>query len=628
MGAWPLGRSDPKRRRRRFSDRVLPPVLVPARAADAPRSLNAGLAPAPMTDLAGMETLGSRDPAAGRALVIEDDPDLRSLEVLALEGTGWVVSAAGLGADGLVLAKRDEPDVVVCDLRLPDTHGIDVITALAADPATASIPIVVLTAMTDSDTVVRAMEAGALEYLTKPFRASEFLAHCGAALRLSIERRSLAASEERHRTSLDALAEGIALYRVEGTRLVPTLINRASGEMMGMDVTQFAVALDAGMTHLIAEDGTPLEPSEIPPAITARTGRPVEGVIVGLRHDEGPVTWLRVKTVPLLDDRGMVTMVVTMATDVTEARSANSRLEMAAARFEAMVEHSSDLIIITGPDRCLRYTNPAFARFFGMDPCLYLGRPVQDLAHPDDRERLRRVFVDLEVEPGGVTEFECRFVRADATVIHALVTQSNHLDDPAVLGFVGNFRDITERVEATRSLAYEATHDSLTGLANRALFLDRLNRALTRSERSERPVVLLLLDLDDFKAVNDRFGHAAGDDLLIRVARRLKEVTREGDTVARLGGDEFVIITEAVDAAGKYVLVERIERALAGCYFPGYDSSGIRASVGIAVSDPGSTPDQLLASADLYMYKVKAGHRRDRLAHAAELTEGSGRVDP
>jgi diguanylate cyclase (GGDEF)-like protein len=140
---------------------------------------------------------------------------------------------------------------------------------------------------------------------------------------------------------------------------------------------------------------------------------------------------------------------------------------------------------------------------------------------------------------------------------------TNLLDEVEVQGLVLNSRDVTERRELKSQLRHQAFHDALTGLANRTLFLDRVEHALARRERSADPMNLLLLDLDDFRTINDSLGHAAGDTLLQEVAGRLKQALRPGDTVSRLGGDDFAILLEANPGDDNGQPVAVAERVLA-----------------------------------------------------------------
>ena len=187
------------------------------------------------------------------------------------------------------------------------------------------------------------------------------------------------------------------------------------------------------------------------------------------------------------------------------------------------------------------------------------------------------------------------------------VVITNLLDEPDVGAIVLNGRDVTERHALEQELNHQAFHDTLTGLANRALFLDRLSHAMDRGDRGADPVAVLFLDLDDFKTVNDSFGHPAGDQLLVAVAERIRSATRPGDTVARFGGDEFAVLVESgtMPEAAEAV-AERITEALAPTFRVQTNDVAMRASIGIALGQrPQETPDDLLRDADLAMYLAK-----------------------
>src|ERR1019366_9162393 len=159
---------------------------------------------------------------------------------------------------------------------------------------------------------------------------------------------------------------------------------------------------------------------------------------------------------------------------------------------------------------------------------------------------------------------EIRFGRSDGEWLWFEAAITNLTDDPDVSGYVANLRDITRRKDAEDRLAHAALHDSLTGLPNRALILNRAEQMLARSRRQYAPVAALFLDLDDFKDINDTLGHEAGDQLLTAVADRMASALRPGDTVGRLGGDEFVVLLEGASlAAGSGVVAQRISDVLA-----------------------------------------------------------------
>ena len=213
--------------------------------------------------------------------------------------------------------------------------------------------------------------------------------------------------------------------------------------------------------------------------------------------------------------------------------------------------------------------------------------------------------------PYGVLELELPLRHRDGHQCTVQFTITNLLDNPSVGGLVLNTRDVSERRQLEDQLVHQAFHDSLTSLANRALFKDRVDHALQRTKRQTPSVAVLFLDLDGFKEVNDSLGHAAGDRLLIQVAERLHSCVRPSDTVARFGGDEFAVLIE--DASDDIDVIQVAERVLEGLREP-FVVNGrelhVRGSMGIArMESDVDGADQLLRNADLAMYRAKAAGR-------------------
>ncbi len=280
------------------------------------------------------------------------------------------------------------------------------------------------------------------------------------------------------------------------------------------------------------------------------------------------------------------------------------------ARFRQLVRYSSDAVLIVGRDGRIRYQTPSVIRVLGYLTVDLDGALLQRIVPPDEHHHLHGFIDQLVHAPAeSMRTTEAQLLRADDSVIHAEIIGLNLLDDLDVGGVVLTIRDISGRRTLEDQLRHRAFHDPLTGLSNRALFVDRVEHALNRSRRDDVPTpAVAYIDLDDFKMVNDSLGHGAGDELLRVVADRLRVCLRSGDTPARLGGDEFAVLLE--DAPDKAAVIEVAERILDALHSPmeieGREVS-VRASIGVAMRRGASTtPDELLRNADLAMYAAKA----------------------
>ncbi len=281
------------------------------------------------------------------------------------------------------------------------------------------------------------------------------------------------------------------------------------------------------------------------------------------------------------------------------------------ARFRSLVQHSSDVILIIQTDGTIRFVSPSATQVFGYDPATMLRQTVSELLHPDDRERAATFFRDAAKAPGVTGPVELRFRQPDGSWLHAEILATNLLRDASVKGIVLNTRDVSERKRLEEQLTHQAFHDPLTGLANRALFRDRVSHALALAQRRGHPITVLFLDLDDFKMVNDSLGHAEGDRLLIAAAERCLSCARSTDTVARLGGDEFAILIEG--AEGREGLLERLTAAMVHSFSLSGNQVRVTASIGVAAAVGGESADDLLRNADVAMYEAKR-HGKGRSA--------------
>ena len=277
-------------------------------------------------------------------------------------------------------------------------------------------------------------------------------------------------------------------------------------------------------------------------------------------------------------------------------------------RFQSLVQNSVDVNMILGQDGNVEYESSAVERVLGYRPEDRVGRSAFEFIHPDDLARGSELLGEVIRASGAMASGEFRVKHADGSWRWLEVVGKNLFEDPAVGGLVVNYRDITTRKTLENELRHQAFHDSLTGLANRALFVDRLGHALTLTRRNPRPLAVLFVDLDDFKTINDSLGHVEGDAILVGVAERLRGALRTGDTIARMGGDEFAVLVEDPPAASAPTdVADRLLAVLQAPFKHGSKDLFVHASVGIAVlTSRTQTADELLRNADVSMYIAKS----------------------
>jgi diguanylate cyclase (GGDEF)-like protein/PAS domain S-box-containing protein len=286
-------------------------------------------------------------------------------------------------------------------------------------------------------------------------------------------------------------------------------------------------------------------------------------------------------------------------------------------RFRSLVQNSDDVISIIDVRGNFTYMSPGAHRVLGFEPDEWIGRLADDTVQPDDLPALQALFKKLHTQPNLTVRGQARILHADGTWRWMEVTYTNLVHDPSVQGIVCNARDISDTRRYQDQLAYQASHDELTGLANRALFTSRTERAVATTEPGT--VAVALVDLDDFKTINDRLGHAVGDALLVAVGARLRACIRPDDMVARLGGDEFAILLTDLRPGESAHVAERVIAALGVSVNAGNHDLLIQASIGLADNDTGSDTDDLLRRADVAMYAAKELGKNRYVHYDADL---------
>jgi diguanylate cyclase (GGDEF)-like protein/PAS domain S-box-containing protein len=324
-----------------------------------------------------------------------------------------------------------------------------------------------------------------------------------------------------------------------------------------------------------------------------------------------------------------------IATALSVAVQTGLATRSAEARFNALIRNTADVIAIVTPDGIVSYVTPTAERIFGFLAQDIISQRLEELVAYDDRARLREFLAHDLAQAGASAAIEVRVPRGDDRQRVVEIHGTNMEDERAIGGRLLNLRDTTDRKGMEEQLKRMALHDPLTLLANRSLFRDRVEHAVAVSKRNGRSLAVMFVDLDNFKRINDSFGHAAGDRVLHKSAQRLVKATRNGDTVARLGGDEFAVLLE--NLTGREPVMEIAARVVESLQepldLPGADAR-VAASVGIAFSSADDGVEELMRNADVAMYAAKsAGKGRymvfeTSMHHAAsERRELEGELD-
>src|SRR3954453_23553461 len=407
---------------------------------------------------------------------------------------------------------------------------------------------------------------------------------------------ALATSEERFRSLSAAAPNGIYAIDVNGRLLYA---NDRLVEQTGRTHDQLA---GAGWLDIIHPEERERVVRESGP------GAPDRRLTTEFRmvRPDGDVRWVRTHASPLYGPAGEQAGYVGSLEDITAETEAVRELGAREAEYRMLAENSSDFLARHAPDGTYRYASPASLAITGYEPEELVGTSPFAFVAEEDRE-ITAEHAQRLVEHDAPATVAYRMRRKDGQLRWLETTARAVRDDAGVRELVSVTRDISDRKQAELELSHLALHDTLTGLPNRALFLDRLGLALRRTERRSGSVAVLFGDLDRFKVVNDSLGHDAGDRLLVDVAGRIGAALRPADTVARFGGDEFTILCE--DIAGEIEAATIAQRIVDVFRDPFVLEDGevfLATSLGIAIArGPDDRAEDLIRDADAAMYRAK-----------------------
>jgi diguanylate cyclase (GGDEF)-like protein/PAS domain S-box-containing protein len=536
------------------------------------------------------------DTPLASVLVADDDPMVRLIARESLRHADFEVSEAADGQEALDRFDQLRPDIVMLDVRMPVMDGFSACALLRDHPAGMLTPILMVTGLDDVESIHRAYEAGATDFVAKPINWLILGHRLRYMLRASRSIEALHRSEMKNRALLDAVPdlmlrtnrEGdlLEFKEAKGWRLPPAAEWSGRQLYQVLPVEAADQIIKSADVALATGEAETLEYVQI----TAGSRRDCEARIVSLGPHE----------------------ILVMVRDITRRKTSERALRESEERYALAAQGANDGLW----DWNLRSNEIIFSNrwkgMLGYGDDEVANRPEEWLnrIHGDDADRVR-MEVDAHLE-GKSPHFqsEYRIMCKDGSY-RWMLSRGIALRDGQGNSYrmAGSQTDITEGKRLAEQLLQEAFYDNLTKLPNRALFIDRLNHAIKRGERMGGYFAVLFIDLDRFKFINDSLGHLAGDRVLLETAERINHLIRPADTFARLGGDEFVILLEDIEELGNATAVaERIRDAFRTPFSLDGREVFVTASIGIAPNSGAYRRSQdVLRDADIAMYRAKEG---------------------
>jgi diguanylate cyclase (GGDEF)-like protein/PAS domain S-box-containing protein len=554
--------------------------------------------------------MGREDDDRIRVLVADDDPVTRLLVGEALEREGFAVTVAEGGEAALVLFAECPFDLILLDVLMPGLDGFTTCARLRQMPAGPHVPIVMITGLDDESSIQHAYGAGATDFITKPINPLIFAHRVRYILRASAAMRELAWRVDFQRVLIETIPVPIAVEDAQGHHLV---CNPAFDALTGEPHAGMAGTISREPGHEIPKPAVPVAGDASPEPWRQRV---YEAEMLGAGDEPKSVIVRQAAfTSPVTGEAGVISVVL----DITERKRTEENLRLA----ETVFQTAADAIMVTDAMGVIKSVNPAFTTITGYSPDEAIGLTARLLKAERQNGLFYLAFWKSLCETGRWSgELWQRRKNGEIYPIWETVAAVRS-PDGRILEYVAFFNDVTARKRAEQEIFYRANYDLLTGLPNRSLLHERLEQALKQARRYDRQVVLMFVDLDRFKQVNDTLGHGFGDRLLYQAAARLEACVRDADTVARQGGDEFVVVLpNVVEERDASVVAEKIIARLAEPFDLGGNIVHIGASIGVALyPGHGDNTEELVRHADLAMYQAKIAGRSTYRVYEPAMTD-------
>ncbi len=570
----------------------------------------------------------ARSDNTGSILIVDDAP--ANLDLLTeILMPYYQIYAATRGELALKLATSETPpDLILLDVMMPDMDGFEVIRRIKANPISEKIPVIFLSAMTSADAETRGLELGAVDYIFKPFNPPAILAKVNIHIALTTQMKFINSLLEkrikqhaRDKIDIKSQHQEIESYLTqleEEKNRFGLALKASNTEFWDWDLVEDQVYRSHDL-NLIALPNDSLTSMKdflgcIHPNDELIVKQQIEDLVDGrrstfeiscrLKSQQGIWVWVNgIAKVIKQSTEGQAQRIFGTITDISELKKKEQNLRIMALSLE----NTSDGIWIADENLVIQTVNKGYTNITGRSRDEAVGKTLQ-LAEVDRIEGegfFDQVMKTLDKE----RKWQGELVGNGK---HGKFLQELHIDkiDDQETGsslYVGVFNDITYRKKAEEELRKLANYDSLTQLPNRTLFMERLRQAVSGKRSKHIMFAVLFIDLDNFKYVNDTFGHDIGDELLVEVSKRMVELKRPEDVVARLGGDEFTMLIDDLPES-HYVarICERILREMKAPFLLGEHELIVTPSIGISLfPEDGNTITELMKNADLAMYDAK-----------------------
>jgi len=538
------------------------------------------------------------DDSEGLVLVVDDDPTIRVLMRKTLEQEGFSVEVEEGGSAALKTlgaAESRPPDIVLLDALMPGVDGFVVLKEMRKLRAFAHTPVVMVTALDDTESVQRAYAEGVTDFLTKPIHWANLGNHVKHLLRANRAIEELSRSRSLFHSILRDIPIFVCRWDPDGTI---RFVNEAYCRYIGKPAEEF---IGRSFISLVPEEEREKIIAHIFSLDPEHPLATLENCISGR---DGEIRCQRWTIRVLFNEEGHPTGYQSIGEDITEQKKSAEKLLLAREVFE----NSDELIVVTDLNTNIIEVNPAFLRVTGYDRDEIIGRGMGLLKLESNDHRFHETHAEL-LRKEGRWQGEIRGKCKNGETFTCLMT-INALsgDQGGSPRFVSLSTDITRLKSVEAQLRHLAFFDPLTTLPNRDLLHDRLQQTIYEARRDQSLFALFFIDLDNFRDINDTLGHSIGDLVLTEAARRLKEHTRDSDTLARMGGDEFVVVTRNIAAAERASAVAGgMLNDLSEPFLVEGRKIYLTLSIGIAMYPPdGGNTDELLKRAETAMYHAKS----------------------